>query len=234
MESDFKNDFFTKEQLQSLINIPIHDVMNDLNTYIYYEGIVSEIPFDDDYIKTYVTGFIKQKKELADGDSMKNIYHYTYECGEYCSRPDLSYATDLMTGSCAHDEKRTIYFNYIEFIECCDRLGIPLITRDKPESTFEQTLIKRPEQYEGVSDIQYEDTTNITASYPPELQLILDAYKYFYVDKLEREDPPNYIVTDWLLAESKKRGITHVSRGVTYHRISNAKIKSITSIIKPI
>ncbi|URQ99421.1 hypothetical protein LOC50_03665 [Pseudoalteromonas sp. SCSIO 43095] len=226
MESDFKNDFFTKEQLQSLINIPIHDVMNDLNTYIYYEGIVSEIPFDDGYIKTYVAGFIKQKKKLVDGDSMKNIYHYTYECGEYCSRPDLSYATDLMTQSCAQDEKRTIYFNYIEFIECCDRLGVPLITKEKPKSTFEQTLNKKTEQYE--------DMTNIPATYPPELQLILDAYKYFYVDKLEREDPPNYIVKEWLLAESKIRGITHATRGVTYHHMSKVKIKAIASIIKPI
>lgn len=229
MGNDFKNDFFTKEQLQSLINIPIHDVINDLDTYIYYEGILSACPFDGDSVKAYVIGFIKQTKEpvtFLNEPGYKPIFSFTYECGDYCSRPDLSYATDLMTQSCVHDEKRTIYFNYIEFIECCDRLGVPLITKEKPKSTFEQTLNKKTEQYE--------DMTNIPASYPPELQLILDAYKYFYVDKLEREDPPNYIVKEWLLAESKIRGITHVTGGVTYHHMSGVKIKAIASIIKPI
>ena len=56
MENDFKNDFFTKEQLQSLINIPIHDVINDLDAYIYYEGIVSEIPFDEETLEKKLDG----------------------------------------------------------------------------------------------------------------------------------------------------------------------------------
>jgi len=101
MENDFKNDFFTKEQLQSLINIPVYEVIRDLDTYIYYEGIVSGIPFDEDPVKVYVVGFIKQTRKPVthlNRPGYKPIFACSYKCGDNCSRPDLK-DVECLSGS---------------------------------------------------------------------------------------------------------------------------------------
>jgi hypothetical protein len=142
MENNFKGDFFTKEQLQSIIHVPVYEVISDLDEYIYYDGVLSEIPFDDDYVKSYVVGFIKVKKELAKNQLGKYInnkdgstkYNYSYICGDYCSRPDLANTTDLMASISFKDNEQEIVYNFSEFKKRCDTIRLPI--KNKSEITF--------------------------------------------------------------------------------------------------
>ncbi|MGK0376791.1 MAG: hypothetical protein ACJA1Z_000595 [Patiriisocius sp.] len=69
---------------------------------------------------------------------------------------------------------------------------------------------------------------NIT--YPPELQLALDAYEQLC---LNQEKPPtNEYIKNWLQKESKGRGITHKDGGRELKGFSDIKLKTIPSIIK--
>lgn len=142
MENNFREDFFTKEQLQSIIHVPVYEVISDLDEYIYYDGVLSDIPFDDDYVKAYVIGFIKVKKELAKNHLGKYInnkdgstrYNYSYICGDYCSRPDLTNTTDLMTSTGFKDNEQEIVYNFYEFKKLCDTIRLPI--KNKSEIKF--------------------------------------------------------------------------------------------------
>ncbi|MBB1370303.1 hypothetical protein [Pseudoalteromonas sp. SR45-4] len=222
MGNDFKNDFFTKEQLQSLINIPIHDVINDLDTYIYYEGIVSEIPFDEDPIKAYVIGFIKQTRNPVTYSNDYNqtpIFSFSYECGGYCSRPDLKGIEHL---EISNGYDRQVYFNYSEFIEFCAKLGVPLKSNDKPIGTQSNSIENNEKQSSN-------NEVNISNRYPPELQLAIDAYEQLCEGKDNL--PFNKEIEAWLKEESKRRGIEHRD-GRIFQGISNVKAERIASIIK--
>ncbi|ODS15600.1 hypothetical protein [Pseudoalteromonas tetraodonis] len=223
MESNFKNDFFTKEQLQSLINIPIHDVINDLDAYIYYEGIVSEIPFDEDPVKVYVVGFIKQTRKPVthlNRPGYKPIFACSYECGDYCSRPELKDIKPLFIND-SYD--RQVYFNYSEFIEFCSKLGVPLKSNDKPIDTQSDPIENNEKQHSN-------NEVNISNRYPPELQLAIDAYEQLCIDK--NNLPLNKEIEAWLKTESKIRGITHLDGSSTLKGLSNVKAERIASMIK--
>jgi hypothetical protein len=223
MGNDFKGDFFTKEQLQSLINIPIHDVIDDLDTYIYYEGIVTDIPFDEDPVKAYVIGFIKQTRDPVthlNQPGYKPIYTFSYECGDYCSRPDLKYIKSL-TISNSYD--RQVYFHYLEFLEVCSKLGVPLQSNDKPIDIL--TISKEKNEKHTCNN-----ELNIQNPYPPELQLAIDAYEQLCADKDNL--PLNKKIEAWLKNESIKRGITHSDGSAALAGISNVKAERIASMIK--
>ncbi|PMG31360.1 hypothetical protein BCU94_07940 [Shewanella sp. 10N.286.52.C2] len=71
---------------------------------------------------------------------------------------------------------------------------------------------------------------NIT--YPPELQLAVDAYKQLC---LGQEKPPtNKKIEEWLQTESKSRGITHKDGSKTLKGLSEKKLSTIPSIIKSV
>ena len=222
-ENDFKNDFFTKEQLQSLINIPIHDVINDLDTYIYYEGIVSAFSFDEDPLKAYVIGFIKQTKEpstFLNEPGYKPIFTFSYECGGYCSRPDLK---DVEFLSISKNYDRQVYFNYSEFIEFCAKLGVPLKSNDKSIDTQSNSTENNEKQPNN-------NEVNISNRYPPELQLAIDAYEQLCEGKDNL--PLNKEIEAWLKEESKIRGITHSDGSTILAGLSNVKAERIASMIK--
>ncbi len=223
MESDFKNDFFTKEQLQSLINIPIYDVISDLDAYIYYEGIVSEIPFDGDPIKAYVIGFIKQTRNpdmYLNDYNRKPIISFSYECGGYCSRPDLKCIDHL---EISYGYNRQVYFNYLEFIELCVKFGVPLKNNDKPINT-QLNFTEDNEKQPSINEV------NISNRYPPELQLAIDAYEQLCEGKDNL--PLNKEIEAWLKEKSKIRGITHSDGSNILEGLSNVKAERIASMIK--
>jgi len=223
MENDFKNDFFTKEQLQSLINIPVYEVIRDLDTYIYYEGIVSGIPFDEDPVKVYVVGFIKQTRKPVthlNRPGYKPIFACSYKCGDYCSRPDLKDIEHLEISS-SYDSQ--VYFNYLDFIQICSKLGLPLKSNDKPIGTQSNTTENNEEQPSN-------NKVNISNPYPPELQLAIDAYEQLCKGKDNL--PLNKEIEAWLKEESKIRGITHSDGSTTLEGLSNVKAERIASMIK--
>lgn len=221
--NDFKNDFFTKEQLQSLINIPVHDVISDLDAYIYYEGVVSEIPFDEDPVKAYVIGFIKKTRNPLTYSNDYNrtpIVSFSYECGDYCSRPDLKDIGHLEISS-SYDSQ--VYFNYSEFIEFCSKLGVPLKSNDKPIDTQSGSIENNEKQSSN-------NEVHISNRYPPELQLAIDAYEQLCMGKDTL--PLNKEIEAWLKEESKIRGITHLDGSTIMAGLSNVKAERIASMVK--
>jgi len=75
-----------------------------------------------------------------------------------------------------------------------------------------------------------EKTSPKEISYPPELQLAIDAYQELCLnqDKL----PTNKIIEEWLKVESKNRGITHKDGVDDLKGLSNVKAERMASIIK--
>ena len=228
MDNNFKGDFFRVEDLQRVINIPVTEIIDDLDSYIYYEGIVSVFSFEDDPKKIYVAGYLKRivrPVTSIDRPGYKPIFSYSYECGDYCSRPDLKGTIQLLSNTY---EESKVYYSYEEFIRACVKLDVPIINPLKIIDISWSSLEINNEPLR-----QNENEVHIQQNYPLELQLTLDAYKRFYIDKVEGDFPINQIVYDWLLLESRARGITHESGGQTFPNLSDTKMKAITSIIKP-
>ncbi len=222
MDNNFKGNFFRVEDLQRVINIPVTEIINELDSYTFYEGIVNVFSFEGDSKKTYVTGYLKKiarRVTSLDRPGYKPIFSYSYECGDYCSRPDLKGTIQLLSNTYGESK---VYYSYEEFIMACERLDVPIIDSSKVIDISLSSL-----------EINNENEVYIQQNYPLELQLTLDAHKRFYVDKVEGDFPINQIVYDWLLLESETRGITHESGGQTFPNLSDTKMKAITSIIKP-
>lgn len=171
MENKLKDEFFTQEQLQSIIHVSIDEILWGVNEYIYYDGILIEIPIGADDVVAYVNGYIKVKKELlkCEGDYVKKSdgsykYSYFYECGNYCSRPDLIGTTDLMASSSHVDEDQQIYFNYSEFTERCFQVG--LTCKDKSEMKFINSLKYNPKLVDQKSNFTLYEACEIAANPP--------------------------------------------------------------------
>lgn len=67
-------------------------------------------------------------------------------------------------------------------------------------------------------------------SYPPELQLAIDAFEELCLNQDKR--PTNRDIEKWLDFESKKRSITRKDGGKELQGLSNKKLETIPSIIK--
>ena len=127
-ENDFKNDFFTKEQLQECIDINIGSIITKLDNYIYYDGILTDSGRNEDL---YVTGFIKIKPfffdtYIDDRGEEHHIHSYVYKCGAYCSRPELSNNEDLTPDRFFNTNYATIYYYYHDFVDYCAQLRLPI------------------------------------------------------------------------------------------------------------
>ena len=75
-----------------------------------------------------------------------------------------------------------------------------------------------------------ENTTSKKISYPPELQLAIDAYEELCLEKTTH--PTNKTIENWLRTESKQRGITHKDGSEQVQGLSQVKLERMASIIK--
>jgi hypothetical protein len=75
-----------------------------------------------------------------------------------------------------------------------------------------------------------EKTTSKEMSYPPELQIAIDAYEELCFNKTN--PPINKEIESWLRQESKERGITHKDGSDPVQGLSQVKLQRIASMIK--
>ncbi|MEZ8381428.1 hypothetical protein AB6C48_21610 [Vibrio splendidus] len=75
-----------------------------------------------------------------------------------------------------------------------------------------------------------EHTKTKKNSYPPELQIAIDAYEELCLNEVT--SPTNKVIQDWLKTESKRRGITHRDGSDQVQGLSQVKLERIASMIK--
>lgn len=239
MGNDFKNDFFTKEQLQECIDINIRSITTKLDNYIYYDGILTDSARNEDL---YVTGFIKIKPYVLDtyiddrGEEQL-VYSYVYKCGTFCSRPELSNNEELTPDRFFNINYATIYYYYQDFVDYCSQLRLPIKDIADKDDFWDNTLDETFDEDIGNENLDGENgDMDLKApyqqepQYPPELQLAIDAYEQLCMgnDTL----PLNKEIEAWLKEESKIRGITHSDGSTIMAGLSNVKAERIASMIK--
>jgi hypothetical protein len=103
--------------------------------------------------------------------------------------------------------------------ESIEALKIELNESEKEVSRLRDLFLSEPENI-SLKEI----------SYPPELQLAIDAFEQLC---LNQEKPPtNENIKEWLQMKSKERGITHKDGSTELKGFSDIKLKTIPSIIK--
>lgn len=235
MENNFKHSFRTRVELLALTHIDISFVIAKLDEYIYYDGLLVNSDSSGDFKGAYVTGYMKSKRVFIDsyindyGQEEEVFFNY-YECGKYCSRPDLNSHTDLSPFGAGNKIYGEIYYLYQDFISYCTELGVPL------GSPYIDDLEDEFWDYKEFTDLDNKSNSNIELDfhsdkqYPPELQLAIDAYEQLCMGRSTL--PLNKEIDDWLKEESKLRGVKHQDDGRTFPGISNKKATAIASIIK--
>lgn len=238
MENNFRHNFRTRDELLALTHIKINFIIAKLDKYIYYDGLLINSESSDDFKGAYVNGYLKSKRVFVDtyinddGEEEGVFFNY-YECGEYCSRPDLSKYTELGPDGAGNKIYGEAYYLYQDFESYCTELEIPLISNDVGCFIHDLDDIENYEEPVNLEDSKLSSREFNSYSekvYPPELQLAIDAYEQLCRGKDTL--PLNKEIDAWLKEESKVRGIEHNDGGRTFSGISNKKATAITSIIK--
>lgn len=112
-----------------------------------------------------------------------------------------------------------LYYSQKIIYESVEALKTKLNESEKEVSRLRDLYLNEPES--KLSD---------EITYPPELQIAIDAYKHFFSD--ESGIPNNDKVQEWLTNESIKRGITHPDSGKIHKGLSDTKLKRISSMIR--
>lgn len=238
-ENDFKNDFFTKEQLQECIDVNIGSIITKLDNYIYYDGILTDSGRNEDL---YVTGFIKIKPfffdtYIDDRGEEHHIHSYVYKCGAYCSRPELSNNEDLTPDRFFNTNYATIYYYYHDFVDYCAQLRLPIKDIAEKDDFWDNTLngifdedIGNENLDGGNGDMDFKAPYQQEPQYPLELQLAIDAYDKFCRD--EKTLPKNKVIEDWLIGEAFRRNILQLDGSEYIPGLSQKKAQVIASIVK--
>lgn len=110
----------------------------------------------------------------------------------------------------------------------CDQKSI-----DESIEALKLELSESQEEVSRLRDLYLTETIDKPTkaiSYPPELQIAIDAFEKLCVG--QKKLPTNKVIEDWLKSESKSRGITHKDGSDNLKGLSNVKAERIASIIK--
>ncbi|MCZ4372397.1 hypothetical protein O4H50_11390 [Vibrio diazotrophicus] len=129
-----------------------------------------------------------------------------------------------------------------EFLRWSEYQGLDVGLDYQPQSIsksveiLEMRLSESEEEISRLRDlvinekITPENTKTKKNSYPPELQIAIDAYEELCLN--EATPPTNKVIQDWLKTESKRRGITHKDGSDQVQGLSQVKLERIASMIK--
>lgn len=159
-------------------------------------------------------------------DEFGERYSKSYENGTYLKQKAvLDYQLTIISKQefvrwCEYENIDTgLTYEPKRFGESIELLRMELNDSQKEVSRLRELYLNHPES-----------TTSIETSYPPELQLSIDAFEQLCLDQ---EKPPNNAdIRKWLQNESKVRGISHKDGSKELKGLSDIKLKTIPSIIK--
>jgi hypothetical protein len=158
--------------------------------------------FGDSYSKSYDNGtYLKQRATINSELTIISKREFVRWC-EY---------ENVDTG---------LYYHPKQFDESIEALEMKLYESEKEVSRLLKIVHDEPSQ-----------KLSKVGSYPPELQLVIDAFDQFCFST--DKPPTNEVIRTWLLEVSKDRGITHKDGSKVLKGLSFVKLKAISSIIKP-
>jgi len=162
----------------------------------------------------------------SSNDEFGERYSKTYDNGTYLKqRAVLDYDLTIISKQefirwCNYENIDTgLFYEVKSFDESIEVLKTKLNESEKEISRLRDLYINKQDKIKQV---------NIT--YPPELQLAIDAYEQLCLNK--KELPTINAIKNWLKNNSKKRGITHKDGSTEFSGLSDVKLKAISSIIK--
>ena len=159
MENDFDNEFFTVNELNDCIELPISQVVSDLTPYTKYSGLV--LNGDN---KLYVTGIFgfnyeEYKREIPFDEN--TTFDIKLTCTEFCSKPELNGAQLKATTNLLNIN---IIYNYSEFCQLITDLEIPLLKDKEQLSNKKYNYI--PEIINRMSNFSLAEASKIAANIP--------------------------------------------------------------------
>jgi hypothetical protein len=121
---------------------------------------------------------------------------------------------------CKYENVDTGLYYFPKYVdESIEALEMKLDESEKEVSRLLKIMIDKPDQELSKID-----------SYPPELQLAIDAFEQLCSN--QKKLPTNENIKEWLQKESKERGINHKDGSKELKGLSDIKLKTIPSIIK--
>jgi hypothetical protein len=159
-------------------------------------------------------------------DESGESYSKSYENGIYFKQ-QVTLDSELTTISkrefvrwCKYENVDTgLYYLPKHVDESIEALEMKLDESEKEVSRLLKIMIDKPDQELSKVD-----------SYPPELQLAIDAFEQLCSN--QKKLPTNENIKEWLQKESKERGINHKDGSKELKGLSDIKLKTIPSIIK--
>ncbi|ARD45061.1 hypothetical protein [Colwellia sp. PAMC 21821] len=220
-----KSNFTLEEASRIAANAPLKDqqsIFYSISLVQHYQEIIAEC--------------VKGQNQHGCHLITKELWVHSYSDYEPCSRK-YDNGTPLVISANIDLELTIISKN--EFLRWCKYMDIEtgLYYQQKSiDESVEALKIKLSESEEEASRIlglylnQPENTSSKESSYPPELQLAIDAYEQLCLN--QEPLPTSKVIQDWLQNESKERGITHRDGAKELKGLSDTKLKRISSIIK--
>jgi hypothetical protein len=159
-------------------------------------------------------------------DEFGESYSKSYENGIYFKQ-QATLDSELTTISkrefvrwCKYENVDTGLYYFPKHVdESIEALEMKLDESEKEVSRLLKIMIDKPDQELSKVD-----------SYPPELQLAIDAFEQLCSN--QKKLPTNENIKEWLQKESKERGINHKDGSKELKGLSDIKLKTIPSIIK--
>lgn len=134
VSENYNDLFFTAKQLSKCIDIPILDVLGGLNGYLEYKGLLYSAYGHIE--KFYISGFLiyqaPESEQLDDPCFDEDRLGFILACTEYSTRPELN--KKCFNTVYANRGDYETHYNYNEFIDEVNNLGVPLLT-DKEQLT---------------------------------------------------------------------------------------------------
>ena len=232
-----KSNFTLEEACRIAANLSLKEAVTNQQKLITKTGKQPISPLVSHYqevISECVKGQNQHGFHLVTQELWAHSFDYDY--GEPCSRK-YDNGTKLVVSANVNMELTII--SKIEFLRWCKYIDIETglsLNQKLIDDSVEALKIKLDESEKEVDrlrDLIFTDMGNTVSneeSYPPELQLAIDAYIQLCLNKDKL--PTNKKLEEWLEKESKERGITHKDGSKELKGLSNKKLETIPSIIK--